>query len=316
MIRCVLLVGLLVGSLLAVGGAEEKQPVIRMYVFSSPDCADCAAISAERLEEVSQEVNVRIECKRFDPDNIAEYQKLNELEAAAHDTDNQFPVVFIGRNVLGGPEEIDACLETLLRDYARARGVDWPDALSKDTGLTPAAPTPPSPPAAKPVFFAFFRCLDCRNCERAASLVKGLPERHPNVVVLAFDLAHAENRELKEVLAERYRVTSRKRVAAGALVVGGDYLSLDEITDARVEALIARYTITGSPQPWRISEQERLAARWRLHWRVRVPVPPYAACGPPGCTLGLTIGCPTRFSMLGAPAAGPARAQGEAGRLP
>jgi len=79
---------------------------VRVYVFYSSDCEKCKIIRKENLKEVGGKAGVEIEARYFNVEDIENYQKLVELEEKYKDTDNELPVVFIGRYVLGGEEEI------------------------------------------------------------------------------------------------------------------------------------------------------------------------------------------------------------------
>jgi thiol-disulfide isomerase/thioredoxin len=92
---------------------------IRLYIFTSPDCPHCQIIQLENINQLSKKLGCKIEAKYFNIKEIKNYQKLIELEEKYKDTDNELPVVFIGKYVLGGEEEIKNNLEKLIKEYAK-----------------------------------------------------------------------------------------------------------------------------------------------------------------------------------------------------
>ena len=101
--------------------------VFRLLVFTSPDCAHCTSVKEENLKAIAAKVGCQLEYRFFDIRDMANYQKLVELEDRYHKTDNEMPVVFIGHDVLGGAEEIEKRLPVLLTQYTTAGGSSWPD---------------------------------------------------------------------------------------------------------------------------------------------------------------------------------------------
>ena len=105
-------------------------------------------------------------------EDIWNYQKLVELEEKYKDTDNELPVVFIGRYVLGGEEEIKKRLEEVIREYAKTES-KWPDEI-KDKELQSIESNRPEISKYPPVYIAFFYEITCKECERVFYLLNYL----------------------------------------------------------------------------------------------------------------------------------------------
>jgi len=116
-----LILGLFLLPLAAAGA-----PVVRVFVFLSPDCSSCQVAKEHSITAVAKKAGCRVELKYFDIDNLPDYKKLVELEKKLGDTGNEMPVIVCGSKVMGGEKEITADLEPTLRKYAKS-GTDWPD---------------------------------------------------------------------------------------------------------------------------------------------------------------------------------------------
>ena len=138
---CVLLISIL--GLCAQKAVAE--PCVRLFIFTSPDCLHCASVKEENLQVITNRVDYRLEYRFFDIRDMVNYQKLVELEDRYGDTDNEMPVVFIGKHVLGGATELEAGLEKTIHEYAVAGGTDWPDGVPETQIETPDNKEPAFP---------------------------------------------------------------------------------------------------------------------------------------------------------------------------
>jgi len=128
-------------------GTFAAAPVVRLFVFTSPDCSHCAPVKEENLKAVAARVGCQLEYRFFDIREMANYQQLVDMEECYHDTDNEMPVVFIGKQVLGGSDELERQLEEVIRTSAAAGGVDWPDAVVPEGPAVPDNAKSPQIPA-------------------------------------------------------------------------------------------------------------------------------------------------------------------------
>ena len=97
----------------------------------------------------------------------------------------------------------------------------------------------------------YFHKRGCQKCARASDILKRLKTEYPQVVV---DMRYAnENRELLEAMGGLYNVPEVKRLTTPAVFIGDEYL-LDELDEARLEAVVGKYLSTGVAS--RLSEAE------------------------------------------------------------
>lgn len=141
----------LAASLIMCASAQAQQlPVVRIYVFSSPDCSHCQAVQPQNIKALADRAGCVVESRHFDIQEMANYGKLVALEEKYGDRDNEMPVVFIGREALGGEQEVQERLAALIAKYAAAGGTPWPDEVvfAPPTPATEVAPTvtPAQPP--------------------------------------------------------------------------------------------------------------------------------------------------------------------------
>jgi hypothetical protein len=106
--------------------SQAQGPVVRLYVFTSPDCSHCKAVQEESLRNLAGRVGCIIESRRFNVDDVSGYTKLVELEEKFGRKDNLMPMVFVGGDVLGGEDAVKERLPSIIRKYKDAGGVGWP----------------------------------------------------------------------------------------------------------------------------------------------------------------------------------------------
>jgi hypothetical protein len=73
--------------------------------------------------------------------------------------------------------------------------------------------------------------------------LKYINRRYPRLNVKQIDLNTADGKRLNEILSNRVNLPSEKRLIAPSLFIGDHYLSPEEITEPRVEALIEKYSV-------------------------------------------------------------------------
>ena len=88
---------------------------------------------------------------------------------------------------------------------------------------------------------AYFYQKGCPKCDRASYLLKYISKRFPHLTVTQIDLNSADGKRLNETLSNRLSLPSEKRLIAPSIFIGSDFLSPEEITESKVEALIEKY---------------------------------------------------------------------------
>jgi len=234
---------------------------VRLYIFTSPDCPHCQIIQPENINQLSKKLKCKIEVKYFNIKDIENYQKLVELEEKYKDTENELPVVFIGKYVLGGEEEIKKRLEEVIREYAKT-GNRWPDEI-KDKELQSIENNKPET-SKHPVYIAFFYQTTCKECERIFYLLNYLKKKYPFLKIKEFNLMERENKILFEAIGEKIKIPEKKRIIPATLIIGNEYLQGRQINLQNVEFLIEKYKKEGSECIWEIGEEELKEAEERI----------------------------------------------------
>ncbi|MCM8760031.1 MAG: hypothetical protein NC906_09730 [Candidatus Omnitrophica bacterium] len=249
--------------------AQNTKPVIRLYVFFSPDCIQCEVVKQTNLGRIAEKLGCIIEPKYFNIEDIANYSKLCELEEKYGKTENELPVVFVGKYVLG-KKEIEKNLEGIIKEYIRAGGTDWPEKVQIE-----------KPPRGKksskasllhdnekrsPVYVAFFYQNTCKVCHRIFYLLNYEKEKHPEVRMKLFDLDEGKSKILFEAIANRINLPEKRRLTPGTLIIGRNYLQGKEITAENIERLLS---ISDTGCVWDINEDELLLAERNIKNRFR-----------------------------------------------
>jgi len=233
--------------------------VVHLYIFLSPDCPTCELVKQENLLLLAQKIGCTIEPRYFDIDQFANYQKLIELEEKYKDTDNEIPVVFVGKYVLGGVKEIEANLEKVIKEYVGI-GTEWPE----DKKCEIVTQTTLAMTGAPKVYCGFFYQYTCKECQRIFYLLNYLEKKYPNLVIKKFNLKERQNKILYEAIAEKPNIPEKKRLIPATLFVGSDYLQQKEITLQNIENLLTKYEKTGSSCIWDIPKEDIKKAEWRI----------------------------------------------------
>jgi thiol-disulfide isomerase/thioredoxin len=222
-------------SVLISGGIStpiHSQSSIQIYFFYAEDCQSCQAILHSYLPTLKT-MFPSIEVKTFDIGNPAYYEALRNLEGKFKNKGEELPVIIIGDHLLSGERAIMEQLNPLLLEYQAKGGAS----------LAPIQ-IPSATQTSEKTFqvdLAYFYLKGCAKCERANSLLKYLMKKYPRLKVNEIDINTPDGKRLNETLSSRLRLPQDKRLIAPSIFFGNDYLSPEEITESRVEALIQKY---------------------------------------------------------------------------
>ncbi len=214
------------------GESAESLSPIQVYFFYSEECPSCGGILHNYLPGLKS-TYPSLEVQALDIKNPTFYESLVQLEKQFGRSGGELPVLIIGDQILSGEQDIMEKLEPLLLEF-QARG---------------APPLPPlqSTSLVKPsekvfaVDLTYFYQKGCPQCDRASYLLKYITKKFPHLNVTQIDLNTEEGKRLNETLSTRLNLPSEKRLMAPSIFVGDNYLSPEEITESRVEALIEKY---------------------------------------------------------------------------
>ena len=170
-------------------------------------------------------------------------------------------MVFIGKYVLGGEEEIKKRLEEVIREYAKT-GSRWPDEI-KDKELQSIESNIPEI-SKHPVYIAFFYQTTCKECERVFYLLNYLRKKYPFLKIKEFNLMERESKILFEAIGEKIKIPEEKRIIPATLIIGTEYLQGKQINLKNVEFLIEKYKKEGSECIWEIEGEKLKEAEHRI----------------------------------------------------
>ena len=162
------------------------------------------------------------------------YEALAKLEKRFNRRGQELPVIFIGDQMLSGDQEVMEKLDPLILEYQMMGG------------LVPSLPPLERASAGKvsektfSVDMAYFYQKGCPKCDRASYLLKYISKKYPHLNVTEIDM-NPDGKRLNETLSTRLNLPPEKRLIAPSIFIGNDSLSPEEITEARVEALIEKY---------------------------------------------------------------------------
>lgn len=242
-------------SLINCSHAGEVEPEIGVYIFYERNCEDCQKIVNEFLPKILAEYQEQISMRYFEISNLKNYETLVKLEEAYNDTENEFPIIIVGRYLLDY-REIEVELDKILAAYSTSGAPFQKLGLIKDAQYTE---TPVGEEVMQEdsviklelpkVYLAYFYEIGCKECDRVEHQIKYLQWKYPNIVIEKFDITDAEVKKLAEALGELYNVPEVKRMVAPSVFIGQDYLISKDLNDKNLMELIEKYKYRGSIPP-------------------------------------------------------------------
>jgi hypothetical protein len=222
---------------LPVVGAGQPSSSIEIYCFYAEDCPACGGVLHGYLPGLKS-TYPSLEIQTFDVGDPTYYEALSRLEKKFNRRGSELPVLFIGDQVLSGEKEIMEKLDPLILDYQIKGAPPLPP-------LQTLAEAKPSEKAFS-VELAYFYQKGCLTCDRAGYLLKYLTRKYSHLRIKEIDLDTANGKRLNESLSNRINLPVTKRLIAPSIFIGNSFLSLEEITEENVEALIRKYGDRGS----------------------------------------------------------------------
>lgn len=231
--------------------SEEVQSSssIQIYLFYAEDCPHCQAI----LQSYVPTLNMMypfLDIKTFDLANPSYYEALAKLEKRFQRKADELPVLFIGDQMLFGEREVMEKLDPLIIEY-QMKG-----------SLAPALPPleiPSKVVTSEKTFsvdLAYFYQKGCPKCDRVSYLLKYMSEKYPHLHIKPIDLNTDDGKRLNETLSNRLGLPHEKRLIAPSIFIGNDYLSPEEITESKVETLIAVYEKSETKSALQVEDRE------------------------------------------------------------
>jgi thiol-disulfide isomerase/thioredoxin len=216
---------------------------VQVYLFYTEDCLSCEGILQGYLPSL-QSLYPSVEVKTFDIANPTHFEALIKLEKQFGRTGDDFPVAFIGDQILGGEQEIMERLNPLIQKYQLEGGFPLPP-------IEISSSTQPSEKTFS-VDLAYFYQKGCPKCDRANYLLKYLSRKYPRLNIKEIDINTPDGKRLNETLSNRLNLPAEKRLTAPSIFIGQDYVLTGEITESRVEALIQKYEKMQTPSALKV----------------------------------------------------------------
>jgi len=232
---------------LPIPGNAQLSSKIQVYLFYIVDCQSCGGILQGYIPTLKS-MYPFIEVETFDVENASYYEALVKLEQKFGQWGNEFPVLFIGDQLLSGEKEIMEKLEPLILEYQ----------LKGSFSLPPIEIASISKPSEKTfsVDLAYFFQRGCSKCDRVTYLLKYLSKKYPRLNMKEIDINTPDGKRLNETLSARLNLPVEKRLIAPSIFIGQDYLLSGEITESRVEALIQKYKQVETPSALKVESGE------------------------------------------------------------
>ncbi len=232
------------------GNTKVYSPV-QVYLFYTEDCLSCEGILQGYLPSLKS-LYPSLEVKTFDIANPTHYEALIKLEKQFGRTGDDFPVAFIGDQILAGEQEIMERLDPLIQKYQLEGGLP----------LLPIEISSSTQPSEKTfsVDLAYFYQKGCPKCDRANYLLKYFSRKYPRLNIKEIDINTPDGKRLNETLSNRLNLPVEKRLTAPSIFIGVDSLLPGEITESRVEALIRKYEQVETPSTLRVESGEMAKA--------------------------------------------------------
>jgi len=231
-----------------------KDASVGMTLFLSEDCDDCEFLKDKLLPQLVKKYPDALKVKSYSIDKVENYDLLVTLEELFDDMGNDIPVVFIGGEVLGGPEEVKENLEILVEEYLLQGGCDFPNIIA-------AKPETVATISDKAIHLAYFEKAGCKECDRASYILKRSVRKYPNLNIKKFNSEAKENIELFEAMCGLYEVPEKKRLIAPTIFLGEQYLLKEDITDKKLGNLVKQYEQEGTRCPWEEAAEMRSKAK-------------------------------------------------------
>lgn len=228
---------------------EAQQPSdMKIYFFYAEDCQACGGILQGYLPGLKTTYPF-LDVQAFDVRNPAFYEALVRLEKQFGLSGSELPVLLIGEQMLSGEQQIMERLEPLILEY-QVRGA--PPLPPLQTAASTASPSEMTFAAE----LVYFYQKGCPKCDRASYLLQYIGKRYPHLKVTQIDLNTVDGKRLNESLSTRLNLPPEKRLIAPSIFVGTDALSPEEITEARVEALIEKHKKGAGASAVQVEQEE------------------------------------------------------------
>jgi glutaredoxin len=217
------------------GAAGAKR--LEFTLFYARDCEHCISIMNKFLPPLAARYPITVKYRSVDePDN---YLLLTKMEKERGVGEQELPVAFIGKKVLGSEPEIRAQLEGIIKEMLRTGTLAAPaETLNPPTVIqTPAR-----------IELVYFYQYSCSRCARTEYLLNALRKQYPELVITRYDMEKSENKKLAEAFGIKYKVAEKERLITPSVFIGDGYLAGETVKYENIVALFEHNR--GRAIPW------------------------------------------------------------------
>ncbi len=227
---------------------SHEDAVVHLTVFTTSECSQCAFVKDVLLPQLKEVYGKSLMVEFLDADGEDSYQKLVALEEQYGDSDNQFPVIFCGRRILGGQEEAESGLRGAIQECLEGGGCPPPQLQAEPERAQEALENA--------VYIAYFHTTGCQKCGRVEHMLTVLQRQYADLIVKSFDLSQSHHKELAEAMGRRCGLSEGRRLIAPSLFIGQDALVGDEIRETLVRDLIEKYQAQAGGPIWELVAED------------------------------------------------------------
>jgi len=231
---------------------DSSIPKVRMLIFKSKDCPECVEALETVLPQLDNDYPGQIETEQLEIGEGDNILKLFAFEKKFGDRDNEVPVIFIGDQVIGGPEETREKLPQIVPEILVQGGCDYPVLTAEEIGLA-------SEVREGRKYLAYFHQQGCKDCDRVSYLLLYLGKRFPSLEIQQYDTAVHDNKVLNEAMCVVRDVPEKLRLVTPSIFIGKEYLIENAITGEATEALLDRPE--AARKPWDLTEDDSSRGR-------------------------------------------------------
>ncbi len=213
-------------------------PPIRICFFYSDDCKECVFVKEKILNPLRKRYDLRV--RWFDVSDSSNYKYLLSIGKKYNDSNNDIPIIVIGKYILGGIDEIKKSLKAKTIEYEDS-GCDFPDLSTTDI---------PPLGSFERVESAYFYDNKCKVCERTNFEVIFLEKDYPNLTIAKYDISGMEDAKTNEAFCEFFNVPQNKRLTSPMFFIGKDYLIGEDFKKANLSKFADKYVNDGARIPW------------------------------------------------------------------
>lgn len=240
---------------------DSSVPKVRMLIFKSNDCPECVEVLETVLPQLDNDYPGQIETEQIEVGEGDNILKLFAFEKKFGDTDNDVPVIFIGDQVVGGPEETREKLPQIVPEILVQGGCDYPVLTPEELGLASQVRSQGTK------YLAYFHQQGCKDCDRVSYLLLYLAKRFPSLEIQQYDITVRANKVLNEAMCMAPDVPENFRLVTPSIFVGKGYLIEDAITGEAAEKLLD--SPEAARKPWDLTDEQLNKAEASIGGRFR-----------------------------------------------